>query len=327
LHELDASWNNSIKHVQSVTLIGPSLVRYGLEMAQVISGSREEMRRRPPFSAVICTIAPLIQDREAIEGAMLLAEAGIPAVFLAMPTLGTTAPATLPGALVMSDAECISAIVLMQLVAPGAPVFHSIMRAWADPRTAAYVGYPLNGLSSYAPVEMAHHWGLPAMGGAFGTDSSEPGSWQAAAEIAMDPLMVGLSGAEIVTGIGLRATYTLLYPESIILDDDIYHRARFMLMNMDINPDTLALEVIEKVGPGGHFLAQKHTRRHMPHAMERSLAQQLDAQNNYRDPLAVAREKVDWILKNHAPPPLEKAEQAELTRILEAAEQEIGKQV
>ncbi|UCG24703.1 MAG: trimethylamine methyltransferase family protein [Chloroflexota bacterium] len=323
LHELEASWNNSIKHVQSVTLISPPLVRYGLEMAQVISGDREEMRRRPPFSVVICTIAPLIQDTEAIEAAMLLAEAGIPAVFLAMPTLGTTAPATLSGALVMSDAECISAIVLMQLVAPGAPVFHSIMRAWADPRTAAYVGYPLNGLSSFAPVEMAHHWGIPAMGGAFGTDSTEPGSWQSAAEITLDPLMVGLSGAEIVTGIGLRATYTLLYPESIILDDDIYHRARYALMNMDISPDTLALDVIQKVGPGGHFLAQKHTRRHMPSAMERSLAQQLDAQSNYRDPLEVAREKVDWILKNHAPAPLEKAKQAELSRILAAAEQEI----
>jgi trimethylamine--corrinoid protein Co-methyltransferase len=325
LHELDISWNNTVKHVQSVTLIGPQLVGYGLEMGEVIAGNKEEMRRRPPFSVVVCTISPLIQDTEAIEGAMMLAEAGIPAVYLSMPTMGTTAPATLPGALVMADAECISAIVLMQLVAPGAPVFHSVMRAWADPRTAAYVGYPLNGLSSYAPVEMAHHWGLPAMSGAFGTDSSEPGSWQAAAEITMDPLMVGLSGAEIVTGIGLRSTYTLLYPESIILDDDIYHRARYALMNMDINPDTLAMDVIQGVGPGGHFLAQKHTRRHMPGAMERAVTHQLDPQSNYRNPLEVAREKVDWILNNHKPEPLEEAKKAELTRILEPAGQQIEK--
>ena len=324
LHELDASWNNSIKHVQSVTLIGDRLVRYGLEMGQVIAGSKEEMRRRPPFSAVICTISPLIQDKEGIEGGMLLAEAGIPAVYLSMPTMGTTAPSTMAGALAMGDAECISVIVLMQLLAPGAPVFHSIMQASADPRTAAYVGYPLNSRSRFAPVEMAHHWGIPSMAGAFGTDSSGPGSWQSAAEITLDPLMVGLSGAEIVTGLGLRETYTLLYPEAIILDDDIYHRARYALMNMEISSDELAMDVIERVGPGGHFLAQKHTRKHMPQAMKRSLAHQLDKEGKYRDPLEVAREKAAWILNNHKPEPLEKAKQTELTRILQAAGQELA---
>lgn len=324
LHELDTCWNNSIKHVQSVTLIGPEMARYGLEMGQVIAGSKEEMRRRPPFSAVICTIAPLIQDAEAIEGAMLLAEAGIPSVLLAMPTLGTTAPATLAGALVMADAECISAIVLMQLVAPGAPVFHSIMQAWADPRTAAYVGYPLNAPSRFVPVEIAHHWGIPCLAGAFGTDGAEPDAWQSAAEITMDPLLAGLSGAEIVTGMGLRETYTLLYPESIILDDDIYHRARYALMNMEISEDSLALDVIQKVGPGGHFLAQKHTRKHMPHTMKRGLTHQIGPEGKYRDPLEVAREKVEWILNNHQPEPLDKAKQTELTRILQAAEQELA---
>ncbi|MGB3715527.1 MAG: trimethylamine methyltransferase family protein, partial [Candidatus Promineifilaceae bacterium] len=278
------------------------------------------------FSAVICTVAPLMQDKAAIEGAMLLAKAGIPAVYLAMPTLGTTAPATLAGAMVMGDAECISAIVLMQLVAPGAPVFHSIMHAHADPRTAAYVGYPLNSQSRYATVEIAHHWGIPSMAGAFGTDSSEPGSWQSAAEITLDPFMTGLSGAEIVTGLGLRETYTLLYPEAIILDDDIYHRARYALMNMEISPDTLAMDVIQKVGPSGHFLAQKHTRRHMPQAMKRSLTHQLNAEGKYRDPIEVAREKADWILKNHRPEPLEEAKKVELSRILDAAGREMEKE-
>jgi trimethylamine--corrinoid protein Co-methyltransferase len=323
LHELEISWNNTIKHVQSVTLIGAQLARYGLEMGEVIAGSKEEMRRRPPFSAVICTIAPLIQDEDSIEGAMLLAEAGIPIVFLAMPTLGTTAPATMAGTMAMADAECISVIALMQLVAPGAPVFHSIMHAHADPRTAAYVGYPLNSRARYGTVEMAHHWGIPSMAGAFGTDSHGPDDWQAAAEITMDPLMVGLSGAEIVTGIGLRETYTLLYPESIILDDDIYHRARYALTSMEINSETLALDVIENVGPGGHFLAQKHTRKHMPLSMERSVTHQLDADGKYRNALEVAREKVDWILKNHRPEPLEEKKQTELSRILEVAGREM----
>lgn len=160
------------------------------------------------------------------------------------------------------------------------------------------------------------------MAGAFGTDGGEIDSWQAAAEITMDPLLVGLSGAEIVTGMGLRNTYTLLYPESIILDDDIYHRARNALLNLEVNPETLALDVIQNVGPGGHFLAQKHTRKHMRHAMERSVTHQLNKQSQYRDPLEVAREKITWILENHEVEPLDPAKQAELGRILQSAERE-----
>jgi trimethylamine--corrinoid protein Co-methyltransferase len=323
LHELDATWNNSIKHIQSETLMGARPAEFGVEMAKVLRGSAEEVRARPPFSVTICTIAPLMQDKEGIEGAMVLAEAGIPVVFLAMPTLGTTAPATFPGAIVVGDAEVISAAVLMQLVAPGAPVAHSIMHAWADPRNAAYVGYPLDTRGRYTHVEMAHHWGMPAFGGAFGTDSAQVDSWQSATEVALDPFLIGLSGCEIVTGMGLRETYTLLYPEAVLLDDDIYHRARYALMDLDINPETLAVEVIDKVGPGGHFLAQKHTRTHMRHSMQRAITQQLDQESNYLQPLEAAREKFTWIYENHHPEPLDTEIQKELTRILDHADREL----
>jgi trimethylamine--corrinoid protein Co-methyltransferase len=324
LHELDASWTNTVKHVQSETLMGEVPARYALEMATVIAGDRDELRRRPVFSLVVCTIAPLVQDKEGIEGALVLAEAGIPVGFLAMPTLGTTAPATYAGALAMADAEVISATVLVQLASPGAPVFHSIMHGWADPRSGAYVAYPLDARCRYAPVEMAHHWGMPAFGGAFGTESHQPGTWQAAADVALDPLLVGLAGAEWVTGMGLNRSFTLLYPEAIILDDDLYHRARYALMEMEVSPETLALDVIRSVGPGGHFLAQKHTRQHMRTAMKPAVTQQIGPDGKYRDPLEVAREKVGWILDNHQPEPLEDAKRAELTRILEAADRELG---
>ena len=324
LHELDASWNNTAKHVQSETLMGEGPARYAIEMATVIAGSREELRRRPLFSLVLCTIAPLVQDQEGIEGALVLAEAGIPVAFLAMPTLGTTSPATMAGAFAVGDAEIISGTVLLQLASPGAPVSHSLMHGWADPRSGNYVPYPLNARCRFAPVEMAHHWGMPSFGGAFGTESVEPGTWQAAADVALDPLLIGLAGAEWVTGIGLNRNFTLLYPEAIILDDELYHRARYALMAMDVDDETLALDVIQKVGPGGHYLAQKHTRKHMRTAMVPGLGHQMGAEGKYRDPLEVARERVKWILDNHQPEPLEKAQQAELTKILAAADKELG---
>ena len=303
--------------------MGAKLAQYAVEMATVLRGDREEVRRRPPFSLTVCTIAPLMQDKEGIEGALVLAEAGIPVVFLAMPTLGTTAPATFAGAMVVGDAEVISATVLIQLASPGAPAFHSIMHAWADPRNANYIGYPLDTRERYAPVEMAHHWGLPAFGGAFGTDSSKVDSWQSATEVVLDPFLIGLAGCEIVTGMGLRETYTLLYPEAIMLDDDIYHRARYSLMELDVDPETMALDVIGEVGPGGHFLAQNHTRKHMRNGMQRSITQQLDSEGNYRPVLDVAREKFAWIYENHHPEPLDETIQTELDRILEIAGREL----
>lgn len=323
LHELEASWNNTVKHVQSETLMGETPARYGLEMATVIAGNKDELRRRPPFSLVVCTIAPLLQDEDGIEGALVLAEAGIPVGFLAMPTLGTTAPATLAGALAMADAEIISATVLLQLASPGAPIFHSLMQAWADPRTGNYVSYPLDSHCRYAPVEMAHHWGMPSLGACYGTDAVTSGTWQAGAEVALDPFLAGLACPELVTGLGLARTYTLLYPEQIIMDNDIYQRARHYLMNLEVSDEELALDVVSAVGPGGHFLAQKHTRKHMPTALMRAITHQLGDDGKYRDPQEYARSQVNWILNNHQPEPLEGAKQAELIRILAAAEREI----
>jgi trimethylamine--corrinoid protein Co-methyltransferase len=187
------------------------------------------------------------------------------------------------------------------------------------------VSYPLDGRWRYAPVEMAHHWGMPSLGACYGTDSPLPGTWQSAAEVAIDPFWAGLVGPEIVTGMGLVRTYTLLYPESVLLDEDIYQRARAALMAPELSEETLALDVIAAVGPGGHFLAEKHTRTHMRGSLVRSLALQLDDEGRaYRDPVEVARERAAWILANHEVEPIPDAERSEMARILAAADREIG---
>ncbi len=322
LHEIDAGYNNSVKHFQAMVM-GDEAARFAVEMATVLAGSKEALRKRPVLSNLVCSIAPLAQDHAGLESALVMAEAGIPVGFLSMPTLGTTAPSTSAGALVVGDAEVISGIVLLELAYPGAPVFHSIMKAWADPRTGTYVGYSMDSRARYAPVEMAHRWGLPSMAACFGTNSPAAGTWLAASDVALDPLLGGLSGAEIVTGLGLDRTYTVLYPEGIFLDYELYERARYALMAMDISDETLALDVIANVGPSGHFLAEEHTRKHMKLALKRGLEHDL-VNNKYRDPVEVARERAAWVSENHHPEPLDRAVAAELTRILEAAKGVLG---
>jgi trimethylamine--corrinoid protein Co-methyltransferase len=134
-------------------------------------------------------------------------------------------------------------------------------------------------------------------------------------------LQVPLDGCELSTGIGLTDTYQLFTPENLILDDDLYHRARHAFLDIPMDDESLALDVIEAVGPGGHFLGQPHTRRHMRQAVVRAVSQEIgpDGQH-YRDPMEVARERALDILQNYRPEPLPGDVHDELRAIVEAAD-------
>jgi trimethylamine--corrinoid protein Co-methyltransferase len=322
LHEIEASFNNTIKHVQSETIMGEWAARYAIEMVDVVAGSEQNRRLRPPLSLLVCAIAPLAQDRDGLESALVFAEAGLPVGFMSMVNTASTAPATIAGTLVTGDAEIISALVLIQMAYPGTPVFHSMMPGIMHPHTGAYLGSTLEGSQLY-PIgaELAHHWGVPTLAGIFGTDAVVPG-WQSAEEAESSLLLCALTGAETGSGLGLVESCTLLYPEAILLDADICQRVRIEASRLDTSPKAMALEVIKEVGPRGHFLAHRHTRINLRQRKFSKLTGQPHQGGGWRDPVEVAREKVDWILENHYPRPLDEAQQAELSRILNAAERE-----
>ncbi|MGB3714242.1 MAG: trimethylamine methyltransferase family protein [Candidatus Promineifilaceae bacterium] len=326
LHELDASFNNTVKHVQSVTIIGEELAHYSLLMAEVIAGGSEEMRARPPLSSLVCTITPLGQDRAGIEGAMVFAKAGIPVGFMAMPNIGSTSPATMASALTVGNAEVVSAMVLMQLIAPGAPVFHSLLASVMDPRSGNYLSsLSEKYLCNAAAVQLAHDWGVPTLAGAFGVDCPEPASYQLGRDNVYTSLMSPLSGADMVDGLGLLRASTLLLPEQIIYDDEIYHTNRILVEGIDTSVDKLALDVIEAVGPGGHFLAQKHTRRTIRDIWIPKLTHPAPTMSNQPSPdlRERARESFSKILRDHHPEPLAEDVQMELHSILKTAEESI----
>lgn len=324
LHELEASFNNTVKHVQSETVMGEKLGCYAVEMARVVASSEENMRLRPPLSLLVCCIAPLGQDKEGMESALLFAEAGLPVGFMSMANVGSTGPATLAGTVVTGDAEIVSALVLIQMAYPGSPVFHSFMPGVMHPRTGAYLSSTLESSLLYpVGVEMAHHWGVPTLAGVFGTDARVPG-WQSAAEAASSLMLCALAGAETGSGLGLVDSCTLLYPEAILLDSDVYHRVRLEAAGLDTSWEALALDVIKTVGPRGLFLKHRHTRENLKLRQFSGLTGQADGSGMTRDPIEVAREKFESIIQKHFPQPLESAQQAELTHILAAVDREIG---
>jgi trimethylamine--corrinoid protein Co-methyltransferase len=323
LHELDASFNNTVKHVQTETVMGETTGRYAVEMARVIAGDEETMRRRPPASLLVCTIAPLAQDSHGMESALVFAEAGLPVGFMSMATGGSTAPATIAGTMVVGDAEMVAAMVLIQMAYPGAPTYHSMMPGIMHPRTGAFMGSNLEGDLYYSGgVELAHMWGVPTLAG-IGTEAATSG-WDSAAGIASSMLLCALCGAETASGLGLREACTLLSPEALVLDSDLYEIVRYEAAGLDTSREAMALDVTRAVGPRGHFLSQRHTRSEMRKRAFSDLTSQPAPEGGYRDPIEVAREKTDWILENHHPEPLSDAQQRELTRILKAADRELA---
>lgn len=323
LHELEASFNNSVKHIQTETVMGERMARYAVEMAKVIAGSGETLQERPPLSLLVCTIAPLGQDQDGMESALVFAGAGLPVGFMSMANTGTTAPATIAGTVVVCDAEIVAAMALIQMAYPGAPVFYSLMPGIMHPHTGAYLSTAWEGTLPYAVgVELAHHWGIPTLAGIFGTDAPLPG-WQSAGDAASSLLLCALCGAETGSGLGLLESCTLLYPEEIILDSDIYHRVRFEAAGLDTCPEMLALDVIQQVGPRGQYLNLRHTRDHLRKRKFSGLTAHSSLTDGSRDPIEAARQQVEWILNNHHPRPLEIAQSAELARILMIAEKEL----
>lgn len=324
LHELDASFKNTVKHVQTETVMDETMARYAVELAAVIAGDETTLRERPPLSSLVCTIAPLAQDKGGMESALVFAEAGLPVGFMSMANTGSTAPATLAGTIVAADAEIVAAMTLIQMAHPGAPVYHSLMPGIMHPRTGAYLGTAWEGELLYAVgVELAHAWGVPTLAGIFGTDAEVPG-WQQAAESGSSLLLCALCGADTGSGMGLLESCTLLYPEALVLDTDIYHRVRIDAAGLDTDPELLALDVIKDVGPRGHFLREPHTRDHVRQRAFSDLVAQPRPDGSYRDPIEVAGEKTAWILENHQPKPLDEAQQTEFQHILDAAEGELG---
>jgi trimethylamine--corrinoid protein Co-methyltransferase len=323
LHELDASFNNTLKHVQTPTVVGVKEAHYAIEIARVIAGDETTLRQRPPLSILICTIAPLAQDKESMEAALVLAEAGIPVGFMSMALAGSTAPATAAGTIVVGDAEMVSAMVLIQMAYPGAPTYHSFVPGVMHPRTGAFDGYALDtDLMYVAGVQMAHMWNVPTLAGV--GPSPEFSGWDSAVGVASNLLLCVMAGADTGSGFGLRETCTLLTPDALVLDTQIIDIVRKEAAGLEVDQEALALDVIKAVGPKGHFLSQPHTRENLRRFEFAERGLYMYQSDDGQKSIQFAREKTEWILENHHPQPLEEEKQNELKRILSAADGELA---
>jgi len=292
-------------------------------MGYAAAGGEKEYRQRPIASALQCTYAPLQHDAGVMDAGIEFAKGGVPLVYFCMPQPGATGPASLAGSVVVGNAEVLSALVMTQLAAPGSAVIYGLGIAPLDMSTTVRAGgSPEHALCSAMGTELAHYYGMPSCVGVSAT-AKVPGE-QACIETFTGVSGPLLAGADLMCGIGLLEDSSCLYLEQIVVDDEIVEVIARMCKGEVVNDDTLALDVIEKVGVGKNFLAQKHTMQHFrtdhfrPGLIDRRSydAWSADGSKSLTDK---AREKVRWILANHKVPPLEADKEKNLLEMIEKA--------
>jgi trimethylamine--corrinoid protein Co-methyltransferase len=282
---------------------------------------------RPIFSLLLCAIAPLAQDRGGIEAALAFAEAGLAVGIMSMPTLGLTGPPHSAGSLATALAEVLSGCVLIQIAYPGTPNFVSIIPSIIDPRTANYfMGSPFAQIASAAAVQLAHSNGLPITAcKSFGGSQYKLNNWQAGIENLYGHILAVMAGADMSFGpSGMIEAVSLLDMRRILFDREILQAIDIVTNGIEVSDDTLAFDMVREIGPRGMFLAQKRTAKELRKLWPPSILfeKPKPGGEKYRDPVEVAHEAIDWILKNHRPAPLPKDVKQELGKIVAAADQD-----
>lgn len=327
LHEAEVVFANTSKHFQAVDVVGEDITRRVVEMARVVAGGEEELRRRPLMSLIACPIDPLGNEAVSLEAALVCAEAGVPVGFLSLTLACASAPATMAGNLVVNLSAVLAGIVLLQLAYPGAPVFLAGAPSVMDLKTGGYTGgSPEDYLLAAGATQLAHHFGFAMNMGTMASGAKEPG-WQAAVDDALSTFASVGSGAEMMSGCGLLDGSKTLSYAHLLMEAEIYRIVQKVAGGIEVTDETLALDVIRKVGPNGTYLADRHTRAHMgeiwrPGVWDRTPYDAWLAAGK-RGALQNAEDRAREILRTHAPSPLATDVREELRRHVEAAEREL----
>ncbi len=277
--------------------------------------------------AFLGSSAPLAYDGEAIEAAYRHAEAGFPFNLISSDMMGGTGPATIAGSLVTTIAETLAGVVLIQLIRPGAGIVAGDYTMPLDMRTGHPCFGDLGSSLHYTGFnQILRGYSIPTFANCPSMCSSKTIDIQSGYERALSTLAAALSGANlIVLHGGIYGEYTY-HPAQAVLDDDIATWVGRFLEGFTVNDETLALDLIEEVGPiPGSYLGKTHTRkmwqaeRFVPKTADRMTYPEW-MNTGKKTALDYAKARTEEILKTHKVPPLPEDQDREIDNILKEAE-------
>jgi trimethylamine---corrinoid protein Co-methyltransferase len=298
------------------------------KIAVAVAGGEEAFIRRPNFLLLGSPGSPLFADAEPSKRVVYCAEHHIPYISTSAVTCGATAPATLAGTLVQVVAEELMELVISQAANPGAPFLMGGVHSLMDMKSGilAY-GAPEMNMLLAAHTEIARHMGL-AFYSTAGCSDSKVVDKQAAMEGALSIMISGLSGANMIHDVGYIEFGSTGSLQQAVMMDEAIDMVKHFLRGIPVTKESMALDLIDRVGPGGQYLDTTHTAEHFkkefwfPSLMDRSQWDQWAAGGEKTMGVRV-QEKLDHILDTHKVPALPEQIQKEIDVILAEAESSV----
>jgi trimethylamine--corrinoid protein Co-methyltransferase len=266
----------------NITAVDIEGVHDQLEMALIRVGGREEWKKAPCFSLYIEPVSPLSHSKEVIQKLLFASDNGVPMVYTPCPLAGATSPATLAGTMVQALTESLFGIVLSQLRKPGAEVIIGGLMSAMDMQTAVYCyGSPEMALLSAGYTEITKWLRVPEYETA-GCSDSKCFDEQACMEAAINITTAAMVGGNMIHDIGYIEQGLCSSPHMLVASDDIISRTKRLLRGIPVTDETMALDVIDEIGPGGHYLAHDHTYNRFK-------------TENWRSPLPDRQDYAGWL--------------------------------
>lgn len=301
------------------------------EMAAQVAGGMDRLRERPFVVPYPTPITPLIYPEDVADKLLYIASLGMPSMSGSTVQAGLTGPVTLAGTLVLGNAETLMGLVLTQLKRPGTPYIMAANPNSIDMATANYSqAAPELSLMYCAYADIVRFYGLPSWGTAGVTDSKAVDA-QAGIESTYSLFSQALSGINLIHDIGYMDMGMANSAEMLVMGDEVVGMVKSFLRGVTVNPETLAREVIGKVGPGGNFLQEEHTFRHfraehwVPTLVDRQ-KRDVWERNGKKKMIHRIQDKIREILDSHKVTALPDSVLSELTHLRNKGEQELKKQ-
>jgi trimethylamine---corrinoid protein Co-methyltransferase len=297
---------------------------YILQLTSVIAGSLENLIAKPFIWGSVCPDSPLSYSESTSDILVRYAEVGLPTAIAPCPISGASSPVTLAGTLVQLNAEFLAGLVLVQIIRPGLPVKYTARPIPMNMKTGmATFGAIEMGMMSAALVQLSKRYRVCSDSYGLGTRSKNLDE-QAAYEKALNGILVALSGADLIAAAGLLQDALTSSADQLVIDNEILGMIFRAVRGIEVTDETLAVETIMKLGPGGNFLGDPHTRDHMrKEYIQPGLVYQsgipLPQSPVHQTILDVARDTAERILKSHQPPQLPKEVLTEIQGIVDRA--------
>jgi trimethylamine--corrinoid protein Co-methyltransferase len=304
---------------------GKSSAHDSIRIAAALVGGEEELRKKPTIAGYIDPVSPLVHDKGMIEALMEYASYGQLIFMTVMALAGATGPATLAGVLVQQNAEILSGLLIAHLVNPHAPVIYGNVSCPMNMRTGvSSTGSPEVGLLGAAFAQIARYYGIPCGVGA--QSNAKVPDAQASYEKMTSLMMAMMAGADLIDLFaGSMESYRTASYEQLVIDNELAGMALRCAEGIEVNDETMAKDVIDRVGPGGHYLADKHTlewfkkEHYRPMISDRKTRADWEKSGS-KDIREEARNRAKEILASHEPEPIDPTIWREIELILKDIE-------